>query len=486
MKTIRLIIFLLAAVPFISQAQDKSDSWTLVECLDYALKSNLDVRQAELDQSLEEAYLVQSKHTRIPTLNFDLYQSWSWGRSIDPTTNIFTTTRFSANGFSGSSNLTIFNGMQQVNTVKQNEKSVEASIYDLDRTKNNVSLNVVASYLEVIFTRELLGNAQLQKNNTTAQLERTRKLVESGALPRTNLLDLQAQMASDEVNRITAENNVQQALLRLKQYLQIPASEPFDVIIPEFDVDKYGMINENVEEVYSSAVTRMPEVKSADARVESAVIGEKIARGGYFPILTVGANISTNYSNQRDVEDRAIPTGDSTLIEPVVGYLESDPSQVVRSYPFYRQDFNFVDGYPIGEQWGDNLSYGIGFNLRIPIVNGHRVRTNKQVAKIQKERAEINATQTRNDLRQTIETAYNDASAALKTYEAAVQQVASLEEAFRAAEKRYENHVSNYTEYQVANNNYNVAKSDLARAKFDYIFKLKILDFYLGNPLTLE
>ncbi len=487
MRAINLITpLLLIFCVSVAQSQD-SQNWTLEECVNYAYSNNLDIRLAELDKQTEEAYLVQSKFSRVPTLNFDLYQGYSWGRSIDPTTNLFTTTRFSSNGFQGSSDLVLFNGMQQVNSIKQGEKDVEARMYDLQSTKNDITLNVVAGYLEVIFTKELLSNAQYQLQSTRAQMERTEKLVNAGSLPRTNLLDLQAQLSSDEVNLINAQNNVVLATLRLKQFLQIPATEPFDIITPDFDESKYAMIDEDVEDVYESAVLTMPEIKGADVRVESAEIGEKIAVGGYYPTLSMRGMVSTNYSNQRDVENREVPTGDSVLIPPVpIGFLGNDPSQQVFSYERYAPEFNEIDGYPIGEQWGDNISYGVSFNLRIPIVNGNRVRTNRQIAQIQKERAEVNATQTRNTLRINIETAYNDASAALKTYEAALQQVDALEEAFRAAERRYESKVSNYTEYQVANNNLYVARSDLARAKFDYIFKLKILDFYQGNPITLD
>ncbi len=488
MKRIQILPLTLLAscLVYVNVLAQDDNVWSLQECVDYAYSNNLDVRRAELSRSAEEQYLIQSRHSRVPTLNFNLYQGWNWGRTIDPTTNTFTTSRFSSNGFSGNSSLILFNGMQQVNAQKQGEKSVEASFYELERAKNDVALNVVAGYLEVIFTKELLGNAQYQLENTRAQLERTEKLVNSGSLPKSEMLDLQAQLASNEVNRISAENNVALALLRLKQFLQIPASEPFDIVIPGFDETQLSMVSENAEEVYSNAELTMPEVKAADLRVESALIDEKVAAGGVYPVLSMNMNISTNYSNTRDVDNRRFATGDSIQIQgQPIGYLASDPGQIVLT-DYTQPEFRTVDGYPIGEQWGDNLSYGFGFNLRIPIINGHQVQTNRQLARIQKERAEVNAQETRNVLRRTIETAYNDAQAALKTYDAAMKQVEALEESFRATERRYQNRASNYTEYQVANNNLFVAKSDLVRAKYDYIFKLKILDFYLGNPITLE
>lgn len=484
MRTIQVFSLAIAILfSFQSSAQEVT-TWTLQECIDYAYSQNLDVKLADLNMQTEEAYLRQSKYSRLPTLNLDLYQSWRWGRSIDPTTNQFVSQRFSSNGFSGSSDVILFSGMSQTNSIKQGEKSVEASLYDLEKAKNDVALNVVGGYLEVIFTKELLENAQYQLASTNAQLERTRLLVEAGSLPRSDLLDLQAQVASNEVNVINAQNDVDLAHLRLKQFLQIPATEPFEVVVPEFEGLELAFIEESVNEVYDRAEMTMPGIKSADARIKIAELGEKIARAGMFPTLGVGASISTNYSNTADIE-RKVPTGDTTQSEVITGYVNNDPSLPVYSI-FNTPVMGMTDGYPIIDQWSDNINYSIGFSLRIPIFNGLQVNTNRQIAKIQHERAEIAARQARNVLRTTIESAYNDAIAASKTYSAAEKQVDALEEAFRATEKRYENNASTYVEYQVASNNLYGARSDLSRAKFNYIFTLKVLDFYLGNPITLE
>lgn len=484
MRTIQTLTLAFAIlISFNLLAQDDG-KWTLQECVDYAYTQNLDIELANLNKESEEAYLKQSKFSRLPSINFDLYQSWRWGRSIDPTTNQFIAQRFSSNGFSGSSDITLFNGLSQINTVKQGEKNVEASMYDLEKARNDVALNVVAGYLEVIFTRELLENAKFQLQSTQTQQERTRILVDAGSAPRADLLDLQAQVASNEVNVINAENNVNLAVLRLKQFLQIPASEPFEIVVPEFEGLELEFVEETAEQVYGQAEKTMPEIKSADAKVESAVIGEKIAKAGLFPTVGFGAQISTNYANTADVE-RDVPTGEFEEREETIGYVNDDPSLPVIGRTFV-PIFYTTDGYPIIDQWTDNISYSIGFNMRIPVFNGFRVSTNRQIARIQTERASVNAQQSRNILRTTIETSYNDAVAAAKTHSAAEKQVAALEESFRATERRYQNNASTYVEYQVASNNLFGAKSDLTRAKFNYIFTLKVLDFYLGKPITLE
>jgi len=479
------LIIVFALLPGIYANAQQDHKWSLEECINYAIEHNLDIQRADLARQSEKANLKQSRFERLPTLNLNASQNVRWGRSIDPTTNTFTTETFSSNGFSGSSNVTLFNGFQQMNTIKQNQKNYEQSEFDYDKSKNDVMLNIVGFYLDVIFAKEQLENANLQLETTSAQLERTQKMVEAGALPITDELELQAQQANDDVQVINAENNVTLTLLNLQQYLQIPASETFDVQIPVFNADDYQLSDKNVQEIYQLAENQMPEIKRAEAGIASAEIGEKLARGGSYPILGLGGDINTNYSNTRDVEGRRVPNGETQVVSPVIGHLEGDPSQQVVSLPQKVDGFDIVDGYPLTNQWKDNISYSFGLNLRIPIFNGLRVQTNKQLAEIQLKQAEINDRETRNRLRQNIETAYTDAKAALKTFEAAQKQIEAQEAAFQAMEKRYNAGASNYTELQVASNNLYSARSNFTRAKFDYIFKIKVLDFYLSKPLTL-
>lgn len=485
MRNTSILAIAFAIISSIDLLAQDVKKWTLQECVDYAYSQNLDVKLAELNMHSEQSYLKQAQFSRVPTLNFNLFQNWRFGRSIDPTTNQFISQQFSSNGISGSSEMVLFNGLSQYNQVRQSQRNVEASYYDLEKAKNDVALNVVAGYLEVIFARELLENARFQSQNTQAQLERTKLMVEAGSLPITNLLDLQAQMATNEVNIVTAENDLNLAVLRLKQFLQIPASEPFDIVAPEFEMLELAFLEENVEEVYETAEQTMPEVKSAEVKMKSALLAEKVAKGGVFPSLAVQGQVATNYANTADVPGRPVFTGDSVTVTEPIGLVNNDPNQVVLA-TYRRPVYTSSDGYPVFEQWNDNLWYSIGFNLRIPILNGLQVKTNRQIAKIQYERAKVNATQTRNTLRTTIETSYNNALAASKTYSAAEKQVEALEEAFRATEKRYTNQAGTYVEYQVATNNLYAAKSDLSRAKYDYIFRLKVLDFYLGKPITLD
>ncbi len=487
--------FLIVLFPVsISLAQEaKDDSWSLEECIDYALKNNLTVKQSEYNVEDYQIQWSQSKAGMYPSANMGGGYTNLWGRSINPTTNLFTNQRIQSLGLQFSADYTLYGGSQLRNTVKRNKMNLQGSTYDLEKIRNDVMLNVTLGFLTVILNIELHENAKYQLDITKAQLETTSKQVKAGALPYSSELDLIAQVESNEVQVINTENEVRIAYLRLKQFLLLPAETPFEIIIPELDLEDIESIAVTSNEVFSTAENIMPQIKSVDMAVQSADVLVKIARGGLDPRLTVGANMYSNYSSASDRERfLADPDGSSTTYPTENGYWINplDPDPLTNRIPVFK-DFEFpngefVDSYPIGPQLQDNWSYSVNLNLYIPIFNGLQFRSQYQRAKIQSKQAGIVAKQTRQNLRQTIEIAYADALAASKTYNASDKQVISLEESFRAAEKSYNLGAMNIYDYQVASNNLFRAKSDLLRSKYNYIFTVKVLDFYLGKPLTLD
>lgn len=476
--------FFLMSMSAVAQTEEESKNlWTLEDCINYAHDYNLSVQGAQLDVRINEVTLRQSELSRIPTANFNLFNSWRWGRSIDPTTNVFTTNRINSNGLSFNSGVTVYNGNQQTNTVRRNRYLLQSSQYDFDKMKNDISLMVVNGYLNVILAKELLENAKRQFSATSAQLDQTTKMVEAGSLPVRNQLDLQAQKASNEVDVINNENQVQFQLLQLKQWLQIPASEPFDVVTPNFEKDNYVLVGEDAQEIYQVAEKTQPDIKSADLQIQSSDMDMRIAKGSTIPELTLGFNAQTNFS---DATTQFFQGNEEVVVPPTeIGQLGIGGPAVFSFQDTVNAPI-FKDLNTIGQQWQNNFAYSLGFNLAIPVFNGNRARANIQRAKLVKQQSQLRATEVRNTLRQTIETAHNDAVAAQKVLEAAREQVKALEESFRATEKSYNLGAVNFVDYQVSSYNYFTAQSDLLRAKYDYIFKIKILDFYLGNPLTLE
>lgn len=430
-------------------AQDK-ETWSLKECIDFAMENNLDIRETELQAKTSQVNLRETNAQRYPSLNAGGQYLNRWGRSIDPTTNQFTTERISSNGLSFRSSVPVFQGFQINNSIKQGQADLQADQYALEDMKNNVKLDIVSAYMNVIFNKALVENAESQQQTTDAQLDLTRKQVAAGALPIANEYEVASQLASDEVNLVTAKNDYQLALLTLKQLLQIPASEDFAIVEPDIEVEDYNISAYSVSEVYQTAEQTQPVVKSAEMSQESAMYGIKVAKGGYYPSLNINADIFTNYSDI--ATDLTNPLSDYTILE----------------------------------QYDDNLSQSVSLNLNIPIFNNLNVRSNVQRAQIQRDRSHIVYERTLNQLRQTIELAYNDALAASETYNSAQLQVKALQETFRAIEKRYNAGAVNYVDLQLASNNLFQARTQLLQAKYDYIFRIKVLDFYLGNPITFE
>ena len=448
----------------------------LQQCIEIALENNLSVKRGAL--SLEGARIDKTlaRGNQLPNLNLNGNYGYNWGRSIDPTTNQFINQQITRGGVSGSSNVVLFNGFRLLNSVKQSQVNIESSTFDLEKIKNDVTINIVTFYLNVIFNRELLENADFQLNSAQEQLERTKKLVASGALPLTNELELTSQVATNEVNLINAQNNLDLALLTLKQAMLLPASEPIEIIVPDITPDTRDGIGYSSQEVFDAAMTEMPEIQSAKLGLESAQLGIRIARATGMPSLNLGGSFSTNYS---DAFSRSVLTGSTFVDQDII--FNGQPATISVEQPTFARE-----EVPFNTQIDQNLSRSLGISLSIPVFNRFSTYASVQRANIALQQAEITVKERENTLRQQIESAYNDAQAAAKTYEANQKQVNALEETFRAVENQYNLGAANFTDYQVASNNLFRAKSDFVRAKYDYVFKLKILEFYKGNPLTID
>jgi outer membrane protein len=477
-----LLTFLLG-VGLTLQAQDKK-IMTLQECVDVALQNNINVQRGKLGLEVSETNLNQARMQRLPTLNADGRYGLNWGRSIDPTTNQFITREIAGSNASLISSVPLFAGRQIHNSIQQNEINVQASMYDVEKASNDVTINVVLFYLNVIFNKELYDNARVQLESSQQQLERTKLMVAAGRLPKASELELQSQVSSNEVNLINAENNLNLAILNLKQAMMLPAGENIDILIPGVEVEDLD-ISKSSDQVFSNAERTMPEIKAADSRIRSAELDYKVSQGGLTPRISLTGGLSTVYSNANRLFDLENPINQRIPI----GYLLSDPNDL-SSNPgesVYRdlQTYNTED-YPFLQQYKDNLSKFVSLNISIPIFNGYQTRYNMQRSKIGIQQAELNAMEQRNFLRQTIESAYNDAQAASKTYAASVKQVEALQETFRAIETQFNVGAANFTDYQVAANNLFRAMSDLTRAKYEYVFRKKLLDFYQGNPLDIN
>ena len=480
MKKYVLLLIISITIVSTSWAQNV-EKWTLQECIDYALENNLNVQRSLLGLESAEITKNQAFWSMAPSVNFGGSYGSSWGRTIDPTSNLFSTERFETTGINGSASVLLFQTGRLRNQYKQTGLDLETSLYDVEASKNSVIFSVISFYTNVVFNQELYQNAISQLNSTEQLLTRTEKQVEAGAAPQTQLYDLLAQKANNEVQVVNAENNLNLSILQLKQALQISSDTPFDIEVPEIDLD----LSENplqgltAHDIYMISLGEMPEIKSADLGVESADLGVKIAKAQLYPSLRLNGSLNTNYSSGRS---NNIP---STITVPAtrIGTVNNDPFQVVYTDPSTRQGFITDDNYPMLDQWGDNIGRSISVSLSIPIFNGLAASSNVQRSVISRRQAEIVSEERKNSLRQSIERAYNDVMAASRSYNQSLKQVDAQEESFRVTQRSYELGAMNFIDFQVAQNNLFQARTNLLLAKYDYIFKLKILDFYQGKPL---
>jgi len=479
-----LIIVLVGFISFFCYGQESTGvkKWGLSECIDYALENNLIVKRSLYSVESSAINVKQAKWSMAPNLNTGGSYNNNWGRTIDPTTNLFTTSRVQTIGFSASTSLLLFQTSRLRNTYKQAEVDLQASKYDLEANKNIVVLNVITFFTNVVFNKEQYNNAVSQLNSTGQLLERTRKHVEAGAAPQTQLFDLLAQKANNEVNVVNWENNYNMSLLQLMQVLQIPSSEPFDVDIPQVEISEFPLSGLNGEEIFDIAHGTMPEIKSADLGIKSADLGIKISRAQLYPSLRLNGNVSTNYSSARD-QERMVATGDTQTRPPTqVGTVNLDPTQIVYTFPIPDVPvFQTFEDYPIGDQFGDNIGRSLSFVLSVPIFNGFSASSNLQRAIITQHQAQITLEDRSNTLRQNIERAYLDAYAAQKSYDASQKQVEATEESFRVTQRSFELGAMNFIDFQVSQENLFQAKTNLLISKYDYIFKQEILKFYQGE-----
>ncbi len=475
-----IFVTLLLITGLLAHAQDKK-VWTLQECIDYALQNNLNVKRSLLNVETSQINLNQSKYQMLPTLNGGSSYGYNWGRSIDPTTNLFITQRINSFNVNASTSLLLFNGFRLFNTYKQSSLDNDAAAEDFNKAKNDVILNVITLYTSVIFNKELLQNAQSQLATTTQQLERTRKLADAGSVPSGTVLDLEAQQATNELNQINSENTLNISILQLKQALQLPAGTALDIEVPQLDIENELVMTETPQQIYDAAYEILPQVKSARIKLQSSLLNVKATRGALYPRLSVNGNLFSNYSSAADRARFLADGGPPTTEQVLVGYVQGSNAPVYRETQV--PSGTNVDGYSFSDQLPDNIARSISLSLQIPIFNGYQSRASYQRSLISNEQATINLKDTENQLRQLIESAYNDASAAAKTYQSAVKQVNARREAFRMSKQRFDFGAVNFVEYQTAENALFQAESDLVRAKYDFTFKKKVLDFYQGKPI---
>lgn len=473
----KLLVAISVFISFSLSAQEQIKEWSLQECVSVALENNLGVRRSIYSVQSSKIAFTQAKMAFLPTVNAAGSYGENYGRALNPVTNLFVNRNASTININGNSSLTLFNGLRLQNSFRQTNRDYEASNYDLTKAKNDVIINVVTIYTTVIFNKELLNNATYQLNSSVQQLERIKKQVAAGALPKSNELNQEATVATNEVTLINQENALNISMLQLKQALQLPSSTAMDVQVPDIALEDL-ILDQDPQAVYAIAKETMPEIQSAMLRVESAKLALSASKGSLYPRLSLNAGAQSNYSSVSNA-GRYQVTGYALGTTPIgeVG----NTGVPVYSYEPVRTLVS--EGYNQRDQLKDNLFKSLSLQLSIPIFNGLQTRSAVQRAAITSELALISQKETENTLRQSIETAYNDAYAASKTYAASQKQVRAREEAYRMNQQRFEAGALSIVEFQISENDLFQSKTELTRAKYNFIFKKKVLDFYQGKKI---
>lgn len=457
------------------QAQE---TWSLKQCVEYAMENNLSIKQSDLRAQIAHHNQTQAKLNLLPTLNGSATHGYNWGQTIDPFTNQFATTRVRTNSLGVQSQLTLFNGFQRINQIKKSNYDFMASVADADRVKNDVALNIANAYVSVLFAQDLLEIAENQLEISRLQRERVSQLVITGNLPKSNRLDAEAQEALDEATLVQRENDLQLAYLSLYQILQLDPSQSILVEEPEMLEVSSSFLTEKPSGIYEMAVEDLPQIKAAKYRVKSAEKNLDIAQGGTLPRLTASGSYGSGYSgNNRILRDGAVPD-DSSQVS--LGFVQGQ--EIVLSQPqFGDEDFKTKE---FGDQLTDNLNQSLSFSLVVPLFNGYSSRTAVKQAKLNAAISNYDLQLAKNTLKQDIQRAYADAKAALKSFEAAKKSKAAAEEAFKYADIRYTQNLINQVEYSDAKVRLANAQLEQSRSKYDFIFKVKVLEFYKGQNIS--
>jgi outer membrane protein len=445
---IPLVIILLFG--FSIQAQTKQ--WSLEECVKYAIDNNISIKNIELDTKTADIGKKDAIGNFIPSLISNANHSWNIGLNQDPTTGLLRnqTTQFSTMG--AGVGFDIYKGMQNQNTLRRANLSIIAAKYQLTKMQEDVALNVANAFLQVLFNKENLKVQKEQKANNEKQLARSEELVKAGSVPRGDLLDIKATVASDNQRVINAENDLLISKLSLAQLLQLKEFYDFDVTDDTSVKDENNILTQTPIAIYDKAKEQRTELKIAKTNLEIAQKNVAIAKGGFQPTLQGFYNINTRIS----YADRFTVVNGTAVAVPAP---------------------------PFGEQFIDNKGQAFGAQLSIPIFNGWSVKNNVERSKVNLEKSKIAVEQEELTLQRNVYTAFTDAKGGLNAYESAITAAEAREEAYKYAKERYAVGMMNSFDFNQSQTLFTVAQSEVLRTKYDYIFKIKILEFYFGIPI---
>jgi outer membrane protein len=413
--------------------------WSLQACIDTAFNRNISLHQEQLNSRINKVKLVQSKTGFLPNLNINDAHTLNYGTVYEPSVNQYFNSSISVNDISISSSVTLFNGFLLLNTVRQNKLIYEAGMLDVEQLKIDIMLDVLAGYMQVLMDYEAIDVAQAQMEETDIQVKQTQKFVDFGKLAELSLLQIKSQYAAEKLIKVVAENQLQLDKLTLLQLMDVPVRRDFDIARQELK-DLFPEIPMSPGEIDKISEGFLPEIKSASLKTNASVFSLKMNQSGWFPKLMLNGSLTSFLSN--------------------------------------------LDHDPVPYQFANNFGQTVGLTLSVPIFNNLQVRSSVAISKINLSGAQLNEQQTKNDLRKTIETAYTNMVSAGKNLTVTEEQMELEKRTYSEMATKYSVGAVDATDFLVEKNNYDKVSMTLIQTKYNYVLTAKIVDFYLGKPIT--
>lgn len=479
-----LISFIFAGFIGLSARGQDSAVWDLRRCVEYAMANNISVLQADIQARATEVVLKQSKYSRLPTLNYSLNHGFSFGRSLNRNTNVFQDANIMFQNQSLQTGVTIFNWNSINNTVAANQYALEADKANVDKAKNDIGLTVARQYLLTLLSLEQSRVNEVQLKQSQLQFQNTQKLVDAGSVPPINAVELEAQVARDSATLIQSQAQFEINKLTLKGLLYLPADKPFEVAAPPVSLIPVDNILElTPASVYDQAIRSQPQIRANNLRVQAAEKAYLATKGRMMPVISMFGGLQTNFNN---TFTQSYINGTS---EQSTGYYIKSPVQqpVYGLIPVIAQrqlDMTTIwNGY--GNQLKNQLGKSLGLAIQVPLFNNWQSKAQIQRSKLDIESGKLAVSRDTLQLKQDVYNAYQQALGSFQIYLAREKQVSASERSFQLANRRYELGVMQTIEWLTIQNNLTRAKIDKLVAQYDYVFKMKVLEFYKGQGLRL-
>ncbi len=465
----------LFCVMFISFAGSAQEIWSLEKCVNTALITNLRLKSAGINSANTKVNVRQNENQKYPNLSLGAGGNLNFGRSIDPTSNQFVQTAFLANNLSLNTRVLLYNGGRLKNSVLQSNLDAKSAGLNEEQIKRDIVLEVSTNYLNALLNKENIALARNRKIQTQLQLDFINKLIEFGTRPENEVFDLEAQLATDDQSLVQAQNNFEIALLRLKQAMNVDINTPIDINVNISIDDLTDPLSVDINDLYNRGQANQVSLKAREISVESAQMAEKIAKAGYYPTISLGGSLSTNISNKgQKLEGFRTEVFNQNIVfnnlPATIGLEQSVPVFVPANY------FN---------QFNSNLGYGFGLSVSVPIYSNYNVTAGVERAKLRTEQSKIELSQEKQLVLANVTQAYTDAKGSKATFLATEKTLEAQKKAFEVARKRYEAGTINNFDFTQQKNRIDIAELNFLNAKYDYIFRTKVLDFYLGKTIKL-